>query len=236
MTSRRTREVSYEEAFLKLQTQFQNSLEDEDYDEEELVNFERYVLPALAEATQRPRPIGIMEGTIKCQFPLCGSTLKNKQTFIRHTRTIHGDLLPLHGVFLSRSSSLAGNGRPFVCVECKKPFSRHDHLHQHLSSIINAKCAARYQKGRNNADGNENTTKLASPKGISIEEEKPVDEQKLNAEKPLSQRPLVCESDFKKMNRTLSNLTLSQERYRRGCDNEEERKDQNHSETEKDHE
>jgi hypothetical protein len=145
MTGRQPKVITYDQAHQAIKLQYKHIIDNDEFEDEKKDNFERYVIPSLARGAQRPLPAG-NSGSYACQFPFCGGvSFKSKQTYVRHLRVIHGEWLPLQGAFLSPSSTiLRSDGRPFICVECNKPFTRHDHLRQHLFSKINFKCAKRY--------------------------------------------------------------------------------------------
>jgi hypothetical protein len=143
--SKATRYVSLDDAYKKILAKYSYGRDESKVPLAEEDNFIRYVLPSLAEGEQRPLPPGNL-GCFRCRFPeCCGMEFKCKSTFIRHTVTLHGSVIPNRGEFLSPNSSVVRSAsNPFVCKACRKEFKRLDNFNQHLSSWKNAKCAAHH--------------------------------------------------------------------------------------------
>jgi hypothetical protein len=153
-----SRQVGRIEALAQVRRMYIHILEecDERDDEDSTdkkVNFEQYVIPALARHYQRPRP---EDPRYKCLFEDCRkSSYANKATFIRHVRTIHGNQIPKSGSFLSNSRLIRANGSKFICKNCKKEYGRRDHLVQHLKRPSNKQCATYYSDDSDTDEDNE---------------------------------------------------------------------------------
>jgi uncharacterized C2H2 Zn-finger protein len=142
--SKGTRYISLDDATKKILAKYSYARDESKLQQAAEDNFIRYVLPSLAEGEQRPLPPTNLGGRFRCRFPECdGMELKCKSTFIRHTVTLHGSVIPNRGEFLSPNSSVVRSAsNPFVCNACRKEFKRRDNYIQHLNSTKNQKCAA----------------------------------------------------------------------------------------------